>query len=247
MAGPTASTAAAPATISAAMLLLALDTSADRVTAALTDFARLSLVQSDQMQRGHAEHLIPMVESLLKEAGVSLSDVTRIGVTVGPGSFTGIRIALSVARGFAIAHDIPVVGVGTLAALAASVSDTPAGPVLAVIDARRGEVFAALHAPDGEELVAPFAGDPESVLKKIGDRFHLIIGTGAAILSHHAVTTGRPRPVIDPVTTIDPRAIARLAAKADPVRSPATPLYIRPPDARPQRSPFQPLPEGGTR
>ena len=99
------------------MIVLALDTALDRTAVAVSDGRRLAVSRSEAMERGHAERLLPMVEAAVLEAGITLSDVDRIAVTTGPGSFTGIRVAIAAARGLGIAIDRPVVGIDTLTAL----------------------------------------------------------------------------------------------------------------------------------
>ncbi|WP_181707945.1 tRNA (adenosine(37)-N6)-threonylcarbamoyltransferase complex dimerization subunit type 1 TsaB [Chthonobacter rhizosphaerae] len=215
------------------MLVLALDTALDQTAVAVGDGRRIDAAAVDRMDRGHAERLFPMVEAVLREAGVSLDALDRIAVAVGPGSFTGIRIALSAARGLGLALGKPVVGVGTLRALAASVPERPTGPVLAAVDARRGELYAALYGPDGTPLLAPFAASAEAVLHAVADRAAVAIGSGAPIIGHQAVQAGARRPELIPLAGPDPRAIARLGATLDPATNRPEPAYLRPPDAKP--------------
>lgn len=216
------------------MIVLALDTALDRTAVALSDGGRLAVVRAEAMDRGHAERLLPMVEDVMAEAGLPLSAVDRIAATIGPGSFTGIRIAVAAARGLALAVGRPCVGVGTLPALAASTADKPSGPVLAAIDARRGEVYAALYDRDGREILPPFAATAEDVLAAVADRASVIVGSGAPILGHQAAVGGQRVPPLEPLAGPDPLRIAALAARL-PADSPApAPLYIRPPDAKPQ-------------
>jgi tRNA threonylcarbamoyladenosine biosynthesis protein TsaB len=215
------------------MLTLALDTALDRTAVALAGGV-LEHVSAERMDRGHAERLMPMVEALLTEAGVPLSAIERIGVDVGPGSFTGIRIAVAAARGLGLALDVPVVGIDSLSILAHSLTEAAEGNILSAIDARRGEVYAALFDRRGRVLIPPFAADAETVWTRVGDAAAVLAGTGAAILAHHAATSGRRVPPTDPTDGPDPRALARLAAAAHPADCPPTPFYIRPPDAKPQ-------------
>jgi len=134
------------------MNLLALDTATEACSAAL-------LIGSDVIERSeiaprrHAELILPMIESLLGEAGISRRQIDAIAVGRGPGAFTGVRLAISVAQGLALGLDVPVVPVSSLAALAMQAPDDGAG-VLAVIDARMGEVYAGLFRRDGESVAA---------------------------------------------------------------------------------------------
>ncbi len=215
------------------MIVLAFDTAHDRTAVALVG-PRIDVVRDEPMERGHAERLIPLIDAVRTEAGVALAAVDRIAVTVGPGSFTGIRVAIAAARGFGLALDKPVIGVGSLPALAASLPEPADGPVLAAVDARRGEVYAALYGRDGRELIAPFAAEASDVLTRVGDRVAAIIGSGAAILGHAAATAGLRVPTLHQIGGPDPRRIARLAAAATAPFAAAEPLYVRPPDAKPQ-------------
>lgn len=126
----------------AGMNLLALDTSTESCSAALLRGDSL-LERSELAPRRHAELILPMIDSLLLEAGLSRRQLDGIAVGRGPGAFTGVRLAISVAQGLALGLDIPVVPVSSLAALAQDVPvDAQDDTILAVIDARMGEVYA---------------------------------------------------------------------------------------------------------
>ena len=127
--------------------LLAVDTALSQCTAAVRTGDR-SWSRVLPMARGHQEALAPLVEAVAGEAGLRFARLDGIGVTVGPGSFTGLRVGLAFAQGLAAALDRPVIGLSSLDALAASVE--PDGrPILAVIDARRGQVYARPFRPCG--------------------------------------------------------------------------------------------------
>lgn len=218
------------------MIVLAFDTAHDRTAVAVTG-PRIDSMRDEPMERGHAERLIPLIDATLSDAGVPLETVDRIAVTIGPGSFTGIRVALAAARGLGLALDKPVIGVGSLPALAASLPEPSDGPVLAAVDARRGEIYAALYDRGGRELIAPFAGEAAAVLDRVGDDVAVVVGSGAAIIGHAAAVAGRRVPTLHPIGGPDPRAIARLGAASREPHAPAEPLYVRPPDAKPQAAP----------
>src|ERR1700731_2627304 len=105
------------------MLILAIDTALDACAAGVldTDAGRLIAQESQAMKRGHAEALMPLIARVIKEAGIAFASLDRIAATPGPGSFPGLRVGLSAARGIALAADKPVVGLTTLAAYAAPV------------------------------------------------------------------------------------------------------------------------------
>ncbi|HEX7338960.1 MAG TPA: tRNA (adenosine(37)-N6)-threonylcarbamoyltransferase complex dimerization subunit type 1 TsaB [Rhodanobacteraceae bacterium] len=161
------------------MNILALDTSTESCSVALLTADGL-LDRSKLMPREHAEHVLPMMQSLLDEAGLVRQQLDGIAVGRGPGAFTGVRLAISVAQGLAFALDLPVVTVSSLAALA---MEAPADdkPVLAVIDARMGEIYAAafrrtdaglLDAIDTESV-----GKPEALVVPHEPLWN-IVGTG---------------------------------------------------------------------
>ncbi len=133
------------------MNLLALDTATESCSAALLCGESL-IERSELAPRRHAELILPMIESLLAEAGISRRQLDGIAVGRGPGAFTGVRLAISVAQGLALGLDLPVAPVSSLAALALDVPDNGAS-VLAVIDARMGEVYAGMFRHVANRLV----------------------------------------------------------------------------------------------
>jgi tRNA threonylcarbamoyladenosine biosynthesis protein TsaB len=127
--------------------LLALDTATELCSVALLDDDRL-LHREERIGRGHAEHLLPMVDALLREAGIGPTALDALAVGRGPGTFTGVRIAVSIAQGLALAAGLKVVPVSDLAALALAAHErSPGRAVLACLDARMGEVYWALYPP----------------------------------------------------------------------------------------------------
>lgn len=140
------------------MKLLALETATKACSVALwVDGAVIE--RHELAPRRHAELVLPMVDAVLAEAGVAKRQLDAIAVGRGPGAFTGVRLAIAVAQGLALALDRPVVTVSTLAALAMAASaagSAGAAPILALIDARMGEVYAACFRSDAQGLVEPF-------------------------------------------------------------------------------------------
>ncbi len=176
------------------------------------------------MARGHQERLAPMARDVMARAGIGFDRLARIAVTVGPGSFTGLRVGIAFAKGLALALDLPAVGIGTLEALAAEGS----GLVFPVIDARRGQVYLQAF-EDGRALMAPDAVSAETAAARIAElslgRPFTLVGSGAPLLADLA----RGAMVID-AEGADARQVARLAAGRQP--GPLRPLYLRAPDAR---------------
>jgi tRNA threonylcarbamoyladenosine biosynthesis protein TsaB len=131
---------------------------------------------------GHVQQLLTLAHELLAEAGLAFSDVERIAVGLGPGTFTGLRIGVSTARALAQASGAELVGVSTLEALAVEAQhEAPAGAgVLAVVDARRGEVFVAGWR-DGEQVLGPQALSPPALAELLAQsqQTWLAVGDGA--------------------------------------------------------------------
>lgn len=218
------------------MRILAIDTALGAATAAVvqTDDDRAAVhVFSIAMVRGHAEALLPLVRDALASAG-GLSGIERIVVTVGPGSFTGLRVGLACARAMALGSGLPIVGVTTLAALAAPVIDAGEGlPVAAAIDARHGRVFFQAFGPDGRSLVPARLAPAKDTARAVGDGAALIVGSGADVVIE-AAAGGVLRKADAPHDAPDPIWLARLGAACDPQASPPRPLYLKAADAHPQ-------------
>lgn len=207
-------------------MILVIDTSGPVCAAGIYDAGANALVagKSEMLGKGHAERLIPMIDEVLREAGFTLKDMTRIGVTIGPGSFTGIRVGVAAARGFALSLGIPAIGVTTLQVVAEQVLEiAPPAPVAAMIDAGREEIFTQVFLPDGEPVTEPAAyghDDARAIVARFGA---IAAGSGADALEGRA--HGPDSYPLD--------RIARIA-----VRSPddvsASPVYVRGAGAKPQ-------------
>ncbi|MDZ4375405.1 MAG: tRNA (adenosine(37)-N6)-threonylcarbamoyltransferase complex dimerization subunit type 1 TsaB, partial [Phenylobacterium sp.] len=131
-------------------MVLALDTCLNACSVAVLDGETVLAHHREVMARGHQERLAPMAQAAMAEAGRAFSDLDRIGVTVGPGSFTGLRVGVAFAKGLASAQGRPAVGVSTLEALAAG---SP-GLVAAALDARRDQLYLQVFEA-GQPLMAP--------------------------------------------------------------------------------------------
>jgi len=208
------------------MIILALDTCMDACSVALTEDGRALAAISEPMQRGHQERLAPMVAEVFAAAGLKPTALDRIAVTIGPGSFTGLRVGLAFAKTMALALDRPCVGIGTLEALALS-----AGPgfVAACLDARRGRVYLQAFA-DGRAVMAPDILDIEVAAARIAELWSggpaRIAGSGAEL-----VAGVLPGASVDVSVVPNPVVIAHLAATRD-ATVPPRPLYLRAPDAK---------------
>jgi tRNA threonylcarbamoyladenosine biosynthesis protein TsaB len=190
------------------MNLLAIDTAAPRLALAiLRDGDRIETLIED-MATGQAERLFPALDELLGRSGVTYKDLTRIAVTTGPGSFTGLRIGLSAARGLALALNIPVLGIPSLFALSLTAS---CNPVAILLDAKRGEAYFQTFSGPGIPI-------REAALLPMDEAQRLVPPNAATITS----------------PLVDIAALARFAATADPTLYPPEAAYIRDADAKPQ-------------
>ena len=208
------------------MIVLGLDTAVGACSVAVVADGEPLAAFSEAMQRGHQERLALMVREAMAEAGLAFGALDRIGVTVGPGSFTGLRVGLAFAKGLGLALARPVVGVGTLEALAAS--ESGADLTIAAIDARRSQIYLQAFS-GGHALMAPDVLPVEIAAARLAEVRSSgrvdIVGSGASLLDG-LVSGARILPRAAP----DPVALARLA-QAKPL-APARPLYLRAPDAK---------------
>lgn len=185
------------------MIVLGLDTTGADCSACVLHGETVLAYISEPIGRGHAERLAPMVVEVLAAAGLSPNDIDRIAVCTGPGSFTGLRVALSFAKGFSLPRQTPVLGFDALIITAAE----SAGTCTVYRDVKRGQVFAARYR-NGTADAAPTAMTMDAAISLAGDD-PLIETQGA-----------------------DVRVMAKLAMSAIPSDYPANPLYARAPDAK---------------
>lgn len=212
------------------MIILALDTCFNACSAAIGLRGEDGgwSVTSDRvaMRQGHAEALLPMVERVLTGAGLALSDLDRIAVTHGPGTFTGVRTGLAAARALALACNVRAIGVSSLWAVGAAAG----GSVLVAADAGRSRLFIQAIGTDGIALTAPALATLDEAAALAMARDLPVTGSGAAMLTAagfaiHALA-GDPNP--------DARTLIAFAASCEPPAHPPRPLYLREPDAKPQ-------------
>jgi len=219
------------------MRVLAIDTALEACSAALLDTeSGLTLSrQSRPMTRGHAEALMPLISDVMIQSELDFAQLDRVAVTTGPGSFTGLRVGLSAARGIGLAAGKPVVGLTTLAALAApfiAADDTIA--VAAAIDARHGHVYLQVFGPAGRTLISPrIAPVADAARAAAGSGPVRLVGSGASMMAS-AWPKGAATPSVDERRAADIDWVARLGAAATEGQSAPKPLYLRAPDARPQ-------------
>src|ERR1700759_612732 len=183
------------ADITPSMLILAIDTALDACAAGVldTDAGRLIAQESLAMKRGHAEALMPLIGRVIKASGLGLANLDRIAVTTGPGSFTGLRVGISAARGIGLAAEKPVVGVTTLAAYAAPVVNQGGEhPVISAIDARHDHVYLQVVAGNGSPLIWPRVAPIAEALDAARFGAPYLVGNAANILRERWPTDAPP-------------------------------------------------------
>ena len=220
------------------MRLLAIDTALEACSAAVLDTAGGGIIahESNAMTRGHAEALMPLIQRVMHAARFDFSDLDRIAVTVGPGSFTGLRVGIAAARGLGLAAGKPVVGLSTLSAFAAPfIAADDSLPVVTAIDARHNHVYLQVYGAAGRVLVAPrLASMHEAALRASAAGAPRLAGTAAELLASAWPAGERAPSAVDPRRAPDIAWVARLGVLADVSSAPAKPLYLRAPDAQPQ-------------
>lgn len=218
------------------MRILAIDTALGACSACLaTDLSDDLLAEETlTLDRGHAEALLPLIERVISRVEGGFESLDRVAVTVGPGSYTGLRVGLSAARAIGLATGIPVVGVTTLSALLAPLlAANGEGLIAAAIDARHGSVYLqAMSITDGI-VVPPSLVGLEEAAGMLGAGLVTLVGSGAPALAAAAKMQGIDATVAQ---TGPPQIawVASLGLLADPGQALARPLYLRGPDAAPQ-------------
>ena len=206
------------------MRILVVDTCLAVCQVGVFDGAHALCSISEPMVRGHQERLAPMARQAMDAAQARFADLDRIAVTVGPGSFTGLRVGLAFAKGLALALDRPCVGVGTLTALAASAGQNRR--CAAIIDAGRGGVYLQIF-EGANALTAPDNLPIETAAARLAE-----VGAVELLIGPQAERLAGALPKMDAIeiAAATPAAIATLAATA--TLAPPRPLYLRAPDAR---------------
>jgi tRNA threonylcarbamoyladenosine biosynthesis protein TsaB len=218
------------------MRILAIDTSCGAASVAVVEssLAESLAVISRPMARGHADALAPMVEEAMRSIEGGFPSLARIAVAIGPGSFTGIRVGLAMARAMGVALAIPVVGVSTLAAFAAPLlSEARTGIIAPTIDARHGSVYFQLFEASGRPLGPPRCDTLRECVRAIGAGPAWFAGDAAALAASEAQRAGLPYDLDAARVAPDIVALAWMGLAVDPSKSPARPVYVKPPDARP--------------
>lgn len=218
------------------MRVLAIDTALEACSAAVLDpGGGITASESLAMTRGHAETLMPLIARVMNGAGVEFAQLDRVAVTTGPGSFTGLRVGISAARGIALAAGKPAVGLSTLAALAAPLIATDDGTqVVAAIDARHDHIYLQVFGVNGRTLVGPRVASLRDAARAAMAAPARIVGSAANKMAAAWPKGAEPPLSVEQRAAPDIEWIARLGAAATDGYSPPKPLYLREPDAQPQ-------------
>ena len=230
------------------MTILAIDTSETCCSAALLFGDGTSVSKREDIGRGHAERLLPMIEELLGDAGIGFDSLALLAVVTGPGTFTGLRIGLSVARGLALALKIPCIGLMSLPVIAAEVlaSAGDSGKVHVVTNGRGGQVFYQMYeAPENTEsrgeyglplaAAAPRNIDADVAAKLVMATPGRMGGSGVSALRGFMPEVPEVSGVSDMsdhnIRAVDPVLLASLSAELKGPEHPPEPTYLRPADA----------------
>ncbi len=218
------------------MRVLAIDTALAACSAAVLDTEHGGIVASESlpMMRGHAEALIPLLARVMERSGMGFPDIDRVVVTTGPGSFTGLRVGISAARGIARAAKKPAVGLSTLAAYAAPhITADNTVPVVSAIDARHEHVYLQVFGPGGRSSTPRLATLREAA-HAASPSPAWIVGSAAQSVADAVAKTNAAPASVDARAAPDIAWVARMGATLPEGQSPPRPQYLRAPDAQPQ-------------
>lgn len=226
------------------MKVLSIETSLAACSAALFNDGVVAAHRYEHLGRGHAEALMPMIEDVRIAAGMEYSRLDLIAVSIGPGTFTGVRVGVAAARALSLAVNVPVRGFTSLHILAAGAVQAGAvGPIdsiVVAIDARRGEVYVQSFGPNLSLDGAPTICSLEKAAADAPMGPGWIVGSGSTLLYAHLPKLGSALAVSSAPDQPDARVLARIAAESeglggnpsDGLAAPVSPLYLRAPDAR---------------
>ncbi|MDV6227234.1 tRNA (adenosine(37)-N6)-threonylcarbamoyltransferase complex dimerization subunit type 1 TsaB [Nitratireductor aquimarinus] len=226
------------------MNILAIDTAAALCAACVydTDKDRELGRHVLDLGKGHAEHVMSVIEQTLASAGLGYDALGAVAVSVGPGSFTGVRVGVSAARGLALALKVPAIGVSTLEALGAEAhAAIPGRPVLVALGQRVQNLFAAGYDSEGRAVLTPESLPVEALAEWALRENAVVYGAAAALVAEAAPSA---LDIHSAGATADIATFARLAAAKGPGSEPPRPLYLRAPEAAPQQNFALPRKEG---
>jgi tRNA threonylcarbamoyladenosine biosynthesis protein TsaB len=208
------------------MRVLGIETTTQWVSVALVEGGQVILERAHDRPKQSAERLLPLIAELLSEAGWQRTSLECLGVSLGPGSFTGVRVGIACAQGLSLGLGVPLVGVSSLRAMARAVPASLPGVRCAVLDARRAEVFAAGYAsgPRAAQVLPPVALSTSSAGQTLQAQLAapiVWVGSGLSLLGV------KPTFVAPGTEGPSAGAVGLLAEELDPAENPAVPVYIR--------------------
>ena len=191
--------------------------------------------QFELMEKGHSERIVPMIAAVLGKARLAIEEIGSFAVTVGPGSFTGARTGIAVARALALATGKPVRGTSSLHVMAAGLRERrPVGAIAIAVSTRDGLVyFQTFDGPDTQPTSAPCVTSPRDAVDALRGMPHMVAGAGASLVVAAADATRDRFELIDEPVDAQARVLALMALQL-PILTPPRPLYLREPDAKPQ-------------
>jgi len=219
--------------------VLAIDTALAACSAAVLDTEHGGIVAAESlpMTRGHAEALMPLIARVMDQAGLAFTDLDRVAVTTGPGSFTGLRVGIAAARGIALAAGKSAVGLSTLFAYAApQMAADDRIPVVAAIDARHGHVYLQVFGPGGRTPSAPRLAPLREAVQAASAAPACIVGSAAQSVAAGLSQADAEPAAVDARPAPDIAWVARIGAGLPEGQSPPKPQYLRAPDAQPQNA-----------
>ncbi len=216
-------------------MLLAIDTCGPYCSAAISGNGEIIALRNENIGRGHVERLMPMLEELLSESKNDWSELSKIACTIGPGSFTGLRVGLATARGLALALNCPCEGVSVFEAFAAEAKNNNREPFTVVMDAKREQVWLQSFDENSLQTGEPLALSTDTAHHHIPVGTNHLYGSGAPLVeNNNACYIVKNNSASAPIEGVVKVALARKSGTHKP-----KPLYLRNPDAKPQNPPIQ--------
>jgi tRNA threonylcarbamoyladenosine biosynthesis protein TsaB len=216
------------------MKILAFDSSGAGCSAAVSVGGALRASRREGRERGQAERLMPMITEVMAEAGLRFADLDLLAATLGPGSFTGLRIGLAALRGLALATGRPMLGVTSLEAVARATSaEERAGRLLLVaLESKRADLYAQAFDADLAQLGEPLALEPRALAERFAGANLLLAGDAAHRLEGALLAAGCGLLRATSPALPDAAIVAVIAAEraSEASHHPPSPLYLRPPD-----------------
>lgn len=218
-------------------MLLAIDTSGPCCSAALWSLKQdICLVQqSENIGRGHAERLMPMLEELLSNQNAKWADIKKLAVVIGPGSFTGLRVGIATARGLALALGVPCAGVTVFEAFAHFhyAQENNHQPLLVAMDAKRDQIWLQAFGDKCQPVTEPLGVEVGSLAEHIDGSISSVIGSAAKLIVQ---ASGRDIIIINDSPSPPVTAVAAIGATTGTNSISPSPFYLRAPDAKPQKT-----------